>query len=79
MGPPTKWLVRLVDASVVELWADGFSEEGDYVVFSVLADASEEERRDLEITGRTPSRPERVIITVARFPIEALAESPWSA
>lgn len=78
-GPPTRWLVTLADGSVIEIWADGYSEEDGVVVFSVLVDATAEEQQVLEVTGRTPSRPERVIITVARIPVTAMREPPWSA
>ena len=69
---PSKWRLTLTDDSSVELWADSYSEEDDAFVFSVLVDASPGEQDDLEVTAHTPTRPERVVITVCRFPTVAV-------
>ena len=70
--PPSKWLVTLADETEIEVWADGYTEEAEWFVFSVLVDASETEQRDLDVVARTPSRKERVMITVARVPTAAV-------
>jgi hypothetical protein len=69
---PSKWRLTLTDDSSVELWADSYSEEEDAFVLSLLVDASPGEQNDLEVTARTPTRPERVVITVCRFPTVAV-------
>jgi len=78
-GPPSKWLVTLVNGSVVEVWADGYSEVEGTLVFSILVDATTDEQQVLEVTGPSPSRPERVIITVARFPMVTVQGPPTDA
>ncbi|MGB0113204.1 MAG: hypothetical protein WBP59_08275 [Ilumatobacteraceae bacterium] len=69
---PSKWRLTLTDDATVELWADSYSEEDGEFVFSLLVDAAPHEQDDLEVTARTPTRPERVIITVCRFPTVAV-------
>jgi len=72
-GPPTKWSLTLRDSrDVVEVWADSVSEQDGCFVFSTLVDATPDEQALLDITGRTPSNPARVIATVARFPVAAV-------
>ena len=78
-GPPSKWLLTMTDGSDIEVWADGYSEEAGDFVFSVLVDATAEEQHQLEVTGRTPTRPERVIVTVCRLPASAVTGPPASA
>ena len=78
-GPPSKWLVFLRgNGEVIEVWADSVSEEDGYFVFSILVDATPEEQADVDVTGRTPTNPKRVIMTVARFPA-ATIDDPRSA
>lgn len=43
-------------------------------VFGVLVDAEPEEIEQLLVTGRTPSNPVRVIIALARFPIDIVED-----
>jgi hypothetical protein len=50
-GPPSKWMVTLVNGSVVEVWADGYSEVEGTLVFSILVDATPDEQQVLEVTG----------------------------
>lgn len=69
----------MTDGSDIEVWADGFSEEAGDFVFSVLVDATTEEQQQLEVTGQTPTRPERVIVTVCRLPARAVIGPPVSA
>lgn len=49
------WEVTVVDGHTVEVWADGYQEIDDAYVFTVLADVSEEQQKDLLITGRAPT------------------------
>jgi hypothetical protein len=72
-------MVTLVNGSVVEVWADGYSEVEGTLVFSILVDATPDEQQVLEVTGPSPSRPERVIITVARFPMVTVQGPPTDA
>ena len=68
-GPPSRWsLTHRETGETIEVWADSYHEEDGYFVFSVLVDATLDEQTGLDITGRTPSNPERVIATVARIP-----------
>jgi hypothetical protein len=68
-GTPSKWSVTLrASREIVEVWADSVGECDGDLVFSVLVDASPDEQADMEVTGRTPTNPARVIVTVARFP-----------
>ena len=65
----------------MSVWADSYSAEDRDYVFSALVDASLEEQGypDIEITNRTPSNPERVVVTVARFPrseVASIASGP---
>lgn len=72
-GPPSRWVVTLVDGSRVQVWADavqglaGPDDDRDYL-FGCLMDVDEAEQAGLEITARTPSNPRRVEVAVARFP-----------
>ena len=66
------WNVRLHSGHTVQVWADGYTEEADSFVFSALVDATETEQANLDITARTPSNPERVIIVIARFPTDSV-------
>ena len=70
-----RWHVKLQAGNTVEVWADGYQElDGDYV-FGVLVDAEEASDIDsLDIAGRTPSNPLRVIVALARFRIDDVAE-----
>lgn len=64
----TRWQIALRSGGVIEVWADGYSTvDGDYV-FGVLADAPQEEREDLRISGTTPTSPDRVIVALAIVP-----------
>jgi hypothetical protein len=70
---PFQWLLTLRDSrDVIEVWADSVGEEDGYFVFSVLVDATKQEQELLDVTGHTPTNPDRVIITVARFPTQAI-------
>jgi hypothetical protein len=64
----SRWVVSLTTGQTVEVWADGYQELDEHYVFGVLADAEAEADSDgLLVTGRTPSRPERIIVALARF------------
>jgi hypothetical protein len=58
----------------VEVWADGYSREGDHYTFSVLIDLDEGEElpSDVLMLGKTPSNPSRFDVAVARFPKAAM-------
>jgi len=73
--PLELWYVTLKDGEVVSVWADSFSEDDGNYVFGALVDASRDEQEypNIEITNRTPSNPDRVVVTVARFPCSAVA------
>ena len=72
-GPPSRWLVTLLDGSVIEVWADsvegltGPEDQRDYV-FGNLMDIRPEDQKGFDITARTPTNPSRGVVTVARFP-----------
>jgi hypothetical protein len=69
-GPPRYWTVELIDGTVVEVWADGFSRDGEHYTFSSLFDLEngEELPADALVVGEAPSNPARVAVAVARFP-----------
>jgi hypothetical protein len=70
-----RWNVHLATGPTVEVWADGYQELDGYYVFGVLADADAESEIDgLDVTGRTPSNPLRVIVTLARFRVDEVAQ-----
>ena len=71
--PPAWWELELIGGQNVEIWADGYSEADGWYEFTVLADAEDSEQQQLEIAGRTPSNPRRVLVTVARVPQEIVA------
>lgn len=78
-SPPSRWKVTLADGSVAEVWADaveGLSgpEDGRGYLFSNLVDVAPSEQAAFEVNARTPTRPERVSVTVARFPRNAVLE-----
>ena len=66
------WEITLVDGQVVEVWADAYQELAGFYVFGVLADVDEPMQKDLLITGRTPTDPKRVIVGLARFPVDGV-------
>jgi len=62
---------------MVEVWADGFSRDGEHFTFSSLFDLEDGEALPANalVLGETPSNPARVILAVARFP-KAAVRSP---
>ncbi len=64
----------MLDGTVLTIWASAFSKENGVYLFDNLADASDDEQARLEITARTPSNPERVMVLVARIPAAAVHE-----
>lgn len=78
-GPPTHWVVTLIDGSIVDVFADavtglsGPDDSRDYV-FGSLMDVSPDLQGDFEVTARAPSDPQRVEVMVARFPRAAVRE-----
>jgi hypothetical protein len=84
VGPPSRWTVELVDGTVVEVWADGYSREGEHWTFSSLFDLDGEELpAEALVIGETPSNLERVLVAVARFPKTAVhlpnGDAEWPA
>lgn len=71
---PSPWQVLLTDGSELTIWATAFSREDDVYEFDELIDASPDEQAWLDITGRTPSNPKRVIVVVARIPAGIVAK-----
>jgi hypothetical protein len=71
---PDYWNITLIGGALSRLLADGYSEADGAGVFSVLVDAEESEQEHLEIAGRTPSNPHRVLIVVARFPVDTVTK-----
>jgi len=73
-GPPSHWVVTLVDGSQVDVWADsvtGLSEKtahDEYLVFGVLMDIDVDLQGQFEVTARPPVPGRRVEVAVARFP-----------
>ncbi|SOD73917.1 hypothetical protein SAMN05892883_3109 [Jatrophihabitans sp. GAS493] len=72
-GPPSHWVVTLVDGAQVDVWADavtgssGPDDARDYA-FGVLMDIDPNLQDQFDVTARTPSNPGRVEVCVARFP-----------
>ena len=77
LGPPSEWIVTLRSGDRVTVWADsvtglsGADDTRDYS-FENLVEASEDEQLHLEIAGRAPNNPQRVVTIVARFPRESV-------
>ena len=77
-GPPGHWLVTLADGSVVDVWADsvegtaGPDDHRDYR-FCALMDVSPQDQPGFDVVARTPADPNRVVVTVARFPRSSVA------
>jgi hypothetical protein len=80
-GPPTRWVIELRSGTVIELAADGYSEDDGDLLFSILADATAAEQSEVRVLGRAPADPERVIVLVARIPASEVAGlnggEPW--
>ncbi|TDC40496.1 hypothetical protein E1281_38240 [Actinomadura sp. KC345] len=71
--------MTLKSGSQVEIWADGYSEEGDHYLFNAFVRASVEEQRHVEVTSRSPASVEKVLIVIARVPtadVESLFGGP---
>ena len=76
---PTHWTVSSVDSSVIDVSADfvtGLSGDEDVRddIFSVFMDVLPDLQDQFDVTGRTPSNPERVIVAVARLPRAAVRD-----
>jgi hypothetical protein len=78
LNVPAEWAIRLADGAVATIWADGYSTPGDEYVFSSLARCTEEEQALLDIVGRTPSDPSKVIVAILRISAANVAEV-WTA
>lgn len=67
VGEPDIWRIKLKSGNDVVLRAGSYHEADRYYIFSDLIDASKEEQESLHVTGTFPTRPERVVATVAAF------------
>ncbi|MET8545102.1 hypothetical protein ABZW03_31325 [Kitasatospora sp. NPDC004799] len=73
-GAPAAWHVTLQSGALIELWADGYTEDEGAYLFSLLVRATEAEQAELDVTARTPADPSRVAITVARIPLSEVRD-----
>ena len=64
------WNLTMRDGTSIQIWADSYGEEDGAYVFGVLANVPQPEQERLDINARTPSDPERVVVTLARIPSE---------
>jgi hypothetical protein len=65
--PPSPWSVTLHDGSILTIWSSSYSvAQGEYI-FDTLVDASSAEQASIDISARTPSHPERVLMVGARI------------
>jgi hypothetical protein len=77
--PPARWLVTLLDGSIVEVYAHAVTglsandDDRDHV-FGCLMDIDVAEQREFEILATSPNRPERIEVVVARFPKQAVMD-----
>lgn len=73
---PQQWRIELKNGSTMGIWAMSYGETDGHYHFKILVDASEQEQADdeLVIVGRTPTNPERILITTARIPVSAVKE-----
>jgi hypothetical protein len=69
-----EWNITLVDGSVVRVWADGYQTEDGHHDFGLLVDTEGAELDTVSVTNRTPRDPDRVVISVARLPVTAVAD-----
>jgi hypothetical protein len=71
---PSYWTVSLRAGGSMTIWADGYSEDPEYYVFSLLIDrdAGETGLEVAEIADRTPSSSDRLSIVTARVPTTAV-------
>jgi hypothetical protein len=75
---PAHWLVTLNDGAVVDVWASsveglsGPEDQRDYL-FCNLMDIDPEDKEDFDVTGIFSADPNRMIVTVARFPRSSVA------
>lgn len=74
---PEHWIVELRDGSLVHVWADslegiaGPDDLRDYR-FCDLLDVPVKDQQQFDVRGRTPSNPDRILVTVALFPRSAV-------
>jgi hypothetical protein len=69
-----RWQITLHTGQIIDVWADGYQELDGQYVFGVLATSPEPPHASILVTGRTPTDPSRVIIALARIPIDTVAE-----
>jgi len=69
-----EWEVVLTSGSVLRVWADGYQEIDGHYTFGILIDAEHDLSDTALVTNRTPSDPERVVVSVARIPVAAVKE-----
>lgn len=79
-GPPSHWIVTLVDGTKVDVWADAVTglaaktAHHEHVVFSVLMNIDLDLQDQFEVTARAPVVSRRVDVAVARFPRESVQD-----
>lgn len=80
-GPPSQWLVTLRSGAVIELAADAYTEQDGHALFSVLADATADEQKQVHVLNWPPAAA-LVVVLVAKIPLSEVATIaggwPWS-
>lgn len=73
---PNQWQITLKSGNVLGLVADSYGRQGDFYVFDILVEATEEEQANdyLMITAETPSNPQQIMIAVASVPVADVKE-----
>ncbi|MEY2242067.1 hypothetical protein ACN6K9_008360 [Streptomyces sp. SAS_267] len=71
---PSLWHLRMVNGGLAHIWADGYEEVDGSYVFDVLATVSVADQPHLAVTGTGLANPERVCVTVARIPMNAVQD-----
>jgi hypothetical protein len=81
-GPPSQWLVTLRSGAVIELAANGYTEDDGHALFSVLSDATPDEQQEIRLLNWPPVSP-LVTVLVAKIPMSEVTTIeggwPWSA
>jgi hypothetical protein len=71
---PAEWRITLTDGSMLRVWADGYQEIDRHYTFGILMDAETDLPESALVTNVTPSDPSRVVVSVARLPIDAVGD-----
>jgi hypothetical protein len=73
VGVPSRWVVKLHTGETIELGADGYTEAEGYLIFSVLVNATVEEKAELETLWGVRYGSHWSGATVAKIPAGAVA------